>query len=141
MQFVCWSPALVLILCTNTHLIVAAPSKLKGLIFNKLDWILKLCQVFLAEHFSEMFVLSSLPPSHSYIFRLSCTRLGQWAIGYVTSDGNILQTIPHNKPLFQALIDGYREGLYVTYHTVALVQLPPCLYIDPLPTPLPPPQC
>ncbi|ELW67911.1 E3 ubiquitin-protein ligase CBL-B [Tupaia chinensis] len=46
----------------------------------------------------------------SYIFRLSCTRLGQWAIGYVTGDGNILQTIPHNKPLFQALIDGSREG-------------------------------
>ncbi|KAK2532786.1 Cbl [Columba guinea] len=46
----------------------------------------------------------------SYIFRLSCTRLGQWAIGYVTADGNILQTIPHNKPLFQALIDGFREG-------------------------------
>ncbi|XP_032389460.1 E3 ubiquitin-protein ligase CBL-B-B isoform X1 [Etheostoma spectabile] len=49
----------------------------------------------------------------SYIFRLSCTRLGQWAIGYVTTDGNILQTIPHNKPLFQALIDGYREGFYL----------------------------
>lgn len=54
----------------------------------------------------------------SYIFRLSCTRLGQWAIGYVTADGNILQTIPHNKPLFQALIDGFREGLWVptVYH-------------------------
>ena len=52
---------------------------------------------------------ASSPPS--YIFRLSCTRLGQWAIGYVTADGNILQTIPHNKPLFQALIDGFREGL------------------------------
>ncbi|XP_075764077.1 E3 ubiquitin-protein ligase CBL-B isoform X3 [Pelodiscus sinensis] len=49
----------------------------------------------------------------SYIFRLSCTRLGQWAIGYVTGDGNILQTIPHNKPLFQALIDGGREGFYL----------------------------
>ncbi|KAK1800421.1 hypothetical protein P4O66_005662, partial [Electrophorus voltai] len=49
----------------------------------------------------------------NYIFRLSCTRLGQWAIGYVTSDGNILQTIPHNKPLFQALIDGCREGFYL----------------------------
>uniref|UniRef100_A0A3P9CBX6 E3 ubiquitin-protein ligase CBL n=1 Tax=Maylandia zebra TaxID=106582 RepID=A0A3P9CBX6_9CICH len=49
----------------------------------------------------------------SYIFRLSCTRLGQWVIGYVTDDGNILQTIPHNKPLFQALIDGYREGFYL----------------------------
>ena len=53
----------------------------------------------------------SASSSHSYIFRLSCTRLGQWAIGYVTADGNILQTIPHNKPLFQALIDGFREGL------------------------------
>ncbi|XP_030601937.1 E3 ubiquitin-protein ligase CBL-B-B isoform X2 [Archocentrus centrarchus] len=49
----------------------------------------------------------------SYIFRLSCTRLGQWAIGYVTNDGNILQTIPNNKPLFQALIDGYKEGFYL----------------------------
>ncbi|CAN9501498.1 unnamed protein product [Ophioblennius macclurei] len=49
----------------------------------------------------------------SYIFRLSCTRLGQWAIGYVTNDCNILQTIPHNKPLFQALIDGFREGFYL----------------------------
>lgn len=50
--------------------------------------------------------------SGSYIFRLSCTRLGQWAIGYVTEDGNILQTIPQNKPLFQALIDGHKEGFY-----------------------------
>ncbi|KAG9348602.1 hypothetical protein JZ751_002340 [Albula glossodonta] len=49
----------------------------------------------------------------SYIFRLSCTRLGQWAIGYVTNDSNILQTIPPNKPLFQALIDGCREGFYL----------------------------
>lgn len=44
----------------------------------------------------------------SYVFRLSCTRLGQWAIGYVTSDGEILQTIPQNKSLCQALLDGYR---------------------------------
>ncbi|XP_053546842.1 E3 ubiquitin-protein ligase CBL-C [Bombina bombina] len=49
----------------------------------------------------------------SYIFRLSCTHLGQWAIGYVTSEGNILQTIPHNKSLYQALLDGEREGLYL----------------------------
>lgn len=49
----------------------------------------------------------------SYVFRLSCTRLGQWAIGYVTPDGEILQTIPQNKSLIQALLDGYREGLYV----------------------------
>uniref|UniRef100_UPI00358EC856 E3 ubiquitin-protein ligase CBL-B-B-like isoform X5 n=1 Tax=Myxine glutinosa TaxID=7769 RepID=UPI00358EC856 len=51
--------------------------------------------------------------SCSYIFRLSCTRLGQWAIGYVTADGHILQTIPHNKPLYQALLDGYKEGFYL----------------------------
>ena len=50
-------------------------------------------------------------PSCSYIFRLSCTRLGQWAIGYVTQEGTILQTIPQNKSLCQALIDGQREGL------------------------------
>jgi len=49
----------------------------------------------------------------SYVFRLSCTRLGQWAIGYVTSDGNILQTIPQNKSLCQALLDGFREGFYL----------------------------
>lgn len=49
----------------------------------------------------------------SYVFRLSCTRLGQWAIGYVTPDGEILQTIPQNKSLIQALLDGYREGLWV----------------------------
>ncbi|XP_078389651.1 E3 ubiquitin-protein ligase CBL-C-like isoform X2 [Cetorhinus maximus] len=49
----------------------------------------------------------------SYIFRLSCTRMGQWAIGYVTDDGGILQTIPQNKPLFQALIEGQREGFYL----------------------------
>lgn len=49
----------------------------------------------------------------SYIFRLSCTHLGQWAIGYVTSGGNILQTIPHNKSLYEALKEGEREGLYL----------------------------
>lgn len=49
----------------------------------------------------------------SYVFRLSCTRLGQWAIGYVTPDGSILQTIPQNKSLCQALLDGHREGFYL----------------------------
>lgn len=67
----------------------------------------------------------SVSVSLSYIFRLSCTRLGQWAIGYVTADGNILQTIPHNKPLFQALIDGYREGLWVHLHTVTAAYTQP----------------
>lgn len=41
----------------------------------------------------------------SYVFRLSCTRLGQWAIGYVTQDGLILQTIVQNISLSQALTD------------------------------------
>ncbi|XP_048776874.1 E3 ubiquitin-protein ligase CBL isoform X7 [Ostrea edulis] len=48
----------------------------------------------------------------SYVFRLSCTRLGQWAIGYVTAEGQILQTIPQNKSLCQALLDGQREGFF-----------------------------
>lgn len=39
---------------------------------------------------------------------MSCTRLGQWAIGYVTAEGEILQTIPQNKSLCQALLDGHR---------------------------------
>ncbi|XP_048067596.1 E3 ubiquitin-protein ligase CBL-C isoform X3 [Megalobrama amblycephala] len=49
----------------------------------------------------------------SYIFRLSCTQMGQWAIGHVTSDGSIVQTIPQNTPLYQALIQGFREGCYL----------------------------
>ncbi|VDK62784.1 unnamed protein product [Onchocerca ochengi] len=48
----------------------------------------------------------------SYVFRLSCTRLGQWAVGYVAPDGKIYQTIPQNKSLIQALVDGSREGFY-----------------------------
>nr|XP_019948096.1 PREDICTED: E3 ubiquitin-protein ligase CBL-like isoform X1 [Paralichthys olivaceus] len=49
----------------------------------------------------------------SYIFRLSCTRMGQWAIGHVTADGNIIQTIPENTPLYLALIEGFSEGCYL----------------------------
>ena len=41
----------------------------------------------------------------SYVFRLSCTRLGQWAIGYVTPDRQILQTIVQNISLSQALAE------------------------------------
>lgn len=41
----------------------------------------------------------------SYVFRLSCTRLGQWAIGYVTPDKQILQTIVQNISLSQALTE------------------------------------
>jgi len=40
----------------------------------------------------------------SYVFRLSCTRLGQWAIGYVAPDKKIYQTIPQNKSLIQSLV-------------------------------------
>uniref|UniRef100_G3S653 E3 ubiquitin-protein ligase CBL n=1 Tax=Gorilla gorilla gorilla TaxID=9595 RepID=G3S653_GORGO len=49
----------------------------------------------------------------SYIFRPSCTRLGQWAIGYVSSDGSVLQTIPANKPLSQVLLEGQKDGFYL----------------------------
>ncbi|XP_053487555.1 E3 ubiquitin-protein ligase CBL-C isoform X2 [Ictalurus furcatus] len=49
----------------------------------------------------------------SYIFRLSCTRMGQWAIGYVTHDCSVIQTIPENTPLYQALIQGFRQGVYL----------------------------
>jgi hypothetical protein len=45
------------------------------------------------------------------LYRLSCTKLGQWAIGYVTADHKILQTIPQS--LVQALIDGQKQGLYL----------------------------
>ncbi|XP_076593368.1 E3 ubiquitin-protein ligase CBL-C isoform X1 [Chaetodon auriga] len=49
----------------------------------------------------------------SYIFRLSCTRMGQWAIGHVTTEGSIVQTIPQNTSLYQALIQGFKEGCYL----------------------------
>jgi E3 ubiquitin-protein ligase CBL len=49
----------------------------------------------------------------SYVFRLSCTRLGQWAIGFVTAQGTIVQTIPQSKSLYQALIDGAEEHIYI----------------------------
>ncbi|XP_029929125.1 E3 ubiquitin-protein ligase CBL-C isoform X2 [Myripristis murdjan] len=49
----------------------------------------------------------------SYIFRLSCTRMGQWAIGHVTNEGKIVQTIPQNTPLYQALIQGFKESCYL----------------------------
>ncbi|KPJ16350.1 E3 ubiquitin-protein ligase CBL [Papilio machaon] len=59
------------------------------------------------------FTLYSYTAGQYSITWLSCTRLGQWAIGYVTADGEILQTIPQNKSLVQALLDGYREGFYL----------------------------
>ncbi len=53
------------------------------------------------------------PGPGSYVYRLSCTKLGQWAIGYITHDMRILQTIIQNKSLAQALIDGERDGFYL----------------------------
>ncbi|XP_012888052.1 PREDICTED: E3 ubiquitin-protein ligase CBL-C [Dipodomys ordii] len=59
----------------------------------------------------------------SYIFRPSCTRLGQWAIGYVSSGGSILQIIPSNKPLFQVLLEGQKDGLTAATQQVAVKHL------------------
>eukprot|EP00116_Pleurobrachia_bachei_P011989 sb/3472251/ len=58
-------------------------------------------------------MFDQLPPISRYLFRLSCTRLGQWAIGYVTEDHQILQTIPNNKSLCEALIRGAQDGYYL----------------------------
>ena len=70
----------------------------------------------------------SICPWCRYIFRLSCTRLGQWAIGYVTQEGTILQTIPQNKSLCQALIDGSRERLWAHAHLLCLLYVLPLLH-------------
>ncbi len=51
----------------------------------------------------------------SYVFRLSCTRLGQWAIGFVTKGNKIVQTIPQTSSLYEALIDGAETGMYVCF--------------------------
>ncbi|KAI0987369.1 hypothetical protein GJ496_001678 [Pomphorhynchus laevis] len=48
----------------------------------------------------------------SYVFRQSCTRPGQWAIGYVTKEKKILQTIPQSRSLIQALYEGQRDNYY-----------------------------
>lgn len=53
------------------------------------------------------------PGPGSYVYRLSCTKLGQWAIGYITENLRILQTIIQNKSLAQALLDGERDGFYL----------------------------
>ena len=49
----------------------------------------------------------------SYVFRLSVTRPGQWAIGFVHSNGRVLQAIPEGKSLYQALIDGSNDASYI----------------------------
>ncbi|XP_076986579.1 LOW QUALITY PROTEIN: E3 ubiquitin-protein ligase CBL-C [Tamandua tetradactyla] len=49
----------------------------------------------------------------SYIFRPSCAHLGQWAMGFVNTDSIILQTILPDKPLYQMLLEGQKEGFYL----------------------------
>uniref|UniRef100_A0A8C4R764 E3 ubiquitin-protein ligase CBL n=1 Tax=Eptatretus burgeri TaxID=7764 RepID=A0A8C4R764_EPTBU len=50
----------------------------------------------------------------SYVFRLSCSRPGQWAIGYVAKDGRIVQAVPPpTMPLHEVLQDGAKQGLYL----------------------------
>eukprot|EP01147_Barroeca_monosierra_P010149 gene10150-2313_t len=61
----------------------------------------------------EVILRQCLDKPGSYVFRLSCTRLGQWAIGFVTREKSIVQTIPSNIPLHQALIEGVEEGIYL----------------------------
>lgn len=53
------------------------------------------------------------PGPGTYVFRLSCTKPGQWAIGYITEDRKIIQTIIQNKSLAQALLDGEQRGFYL----------------------------
>jgi hypothetical protein len=56
------------------------------------------------------------PLSHkagSYVFRMSVTRPGLWSIGFVSPYGLILQALPTNKSLYQALIDGAADGSYL----------------------------
>ena len=52
------------------------------------------------------------PGPGTYVFRSSCTKLGQWAIGYITEDKQIVQTIIQNKSLARAILDGEKEGYY-----------------------------
>eukprot|EP00038_Savillea_parva_P024397 m.43908 g.43908 ORF g.43908 m.43908 type:complete len:770 (-) comp6462_c0_seq1:95-2404(-) len=47
----------------------------------------------------------------SYCYRISVTRPGQWAIGFVNHFGNILQALT-SKSLYQSLIDGAADGTY-----------------------------
>lgn len=68
---------------------------------------------FLTYNQVEARLQNYLHKAGSYIFRLSCTRMGQWAIGHVTVDGHILQTIPENTPLYLALIEGFSKGCYL----------------------------
>jgi E3 ubiquitin-protein ligase CBL len=47
----------------------------------------------------------------SYLFRMSATNMGNWAVGYISSDGKAYQTIPKNKSMIEALVEGVRGKL------------------------------
>lgn len=49
----------------------------------------------------------------SYMFRMSATNMGNWAIGYIASDGKAYQTIPKNKSMIEALVEGVRGRFYL----------------------------
>lgn len=70
-------------------------------------------QAFMTYDEVEAILTKFLDKPGSYVFRLSCTRLGQWAIGFVTPNRTIVQTIPQSKSLYQALIDGAEDKSYI----------------------------
>lgn len=89
--------------------------------FNLISPIWKLCKIFCWYFWKTSMSLNVVifpfsvwatcfPFPCSYIFRLSCTKMGEWAIGHVTFDGAIIQTIPEDIPLYQALIQGFNQG-------------------------------
>ncbi|KAI6215408.1 E3 ubiquitin-protein ligase CBL [Aphelenchoides besseyi] len=49
----------------------------------------------------------------SFMFRMSATNMGNWAIGYIANDGKTYQTIPKNKSIIEALVEGIRAKYYV----------------------------
>ncbi|XP_061530274.1 E3 ubiquitin-protein ligase CBL-C isoform X5 [Phycodurus eques] len=91
-----------------------------SLIFSHMLWELK--AVFPGERYhgdtykmikTEARDFWKLSFGKNYIFRLSCTRMGQWAIGYVTGEGGIVQTIPENMSLCLALLLGHSQECYL----------------------------
>lgn len=58
--------------------------------------------------------------------------MGQWAIGHVTTEATIVQTIPQNTPLYLALIEGFKEGWWISIthtHTRVIWEWVRCLWL------------
>ncbi|VDD76776.1 unnamed protein product [Mesocestoides corti] len=53
----------------------------------------------------------------SYVFRISMSCNGYWSIGYVASDGKIVQVLCFGLPMIDYLYYGKQQGLY-DYHFV-----------------------